>query len=88
MPARATQFMGQALSEGPMDSIIWIGAAISVLGMVGIIYSIFAVARAKRAGLDDEALRKKISRILPINLGALFVSMIGLMMVVVGIFLG
>lgn len=71
-----------------MEIIVWIGAALSVVGLCGIIYSIVAVARAKRANLSDEELRARISKILPINLGALFVSMIGLMAVIIGIMLG
>ena len=67
--------------------LIWIGAALSVLGMVGIIVSIVIVAKAKRAGLEDTEMRARISKILPLNMGALFVSMIGLMMVLVGIIL-
>ncbi len=67
--------------------LIWIGAALSILGLVGIIASIVMVARAKRAGLEDAEMRARISKILPINMGALFVSMIGLMMVIVGIVL-
>ncbi len=71
-----------------MEFVVWIGAALSALGMVGIFYSIFAVARAKRANLPDEELRARISAILPINLGALFISMIGLMAVVLGVMFG
>ena len=68
--------------------LIWIGAALSVLGMIGIVASIIMVARAKKkAKLDDAEMRARISKILPINMGALFVSMIGLMMVIVGIVL-
>ncbi len=67
--------------------LIWIGVALSVLGMVGIIVSIVMVAKAKRAGLEDTEMRARISKILPLNMGALFVSMIGLMMVIVGIIL-
>jgi hypothetical protein len=67
--------------------LIWIGAALSVLGMVGIIVSIVMVAKAKRAALEDTEMRARISKILPLNMGALFVSMIGLMMVIVGIIL-
>lgn len=70
-----------------METVIWIGAALSVIGLVGIGYSIVAVARAKKAGLSDEELRARIARILPLNLGALFVSMIGLMAVIVGVIL-
>ncbi|WP_296432111.1 hypothetical protein [Yoonia sp.] len=71
-----------------MEIIVWIGAALSGLGICGMVYSIVAVARAKRAGLPDEELRARISTILPINLIALFVSMIGLMAVIIGVMLG
>jgi hypothetical protein len=67
--------------------LIWIGAALSVLGVIGIVASIVMVARAKKAKLDDAEMRARISKILPVNMGALFVSMIGLMMVIVGIVL-
>lgn len=70
-----------------MDTLIWIGAGLSLLGLFGILWSIVAVARARRAGLDDATLRARLSRILPLNLGALLVSVIGLMTVVVGILL-
>lgn len=71
-----------------MEIVVWSGAALSAIGIVGIIYSIVAVTRAKRANLPDEELRARISRILPVNLGALFVSMIGLMTVIIGVMLG
>ncbi len=71
-----------------MEYLIWSGAAISCLGLFGIIWSIVAVARARRAGLSDEDLRARLSRVLPVNLGALFLSVIGLMVVVVAIILG
>ena len=71
-----------------MEIVVWIGAALSVIGLCGIVYSIVAVTRAKRANLPDEELRARISGILPINLGALFVSMIGLLAVIVGVMLG
>lgn len=70
-----------------MDLLIWIGAAVTGLGIVGIIYSIVAVARARRSGLDDAGLKARLNRILPVNIGALFVSFLGLMMVVVGVIL-
>ena len=44
-----------------MEIIVWIGAALSVLGICGIIYSIVAVTRDKRANLPDEELRASIS---------------------------
>ncbi|KIN60724.1 hypothetical protein Z945_1703 [Sulfitobacter noctilucae] len=74
-------------STSVFDIIIWSGAAISLLGLIGLIWCILRVSRAKRAKLDDEAMRKVLQSALPLNLGALFLSVIGLMMVIVGIFL-
>ena len=71
-----------------MDGLIWSGAAISCLGLIGLILSIVKVNRARKAGLNDEALRAAVQKVLPLNLGSLFLSVIGLMMVIVGIFLG
>lgn len=71
-----------------MELLVWSGAALSIVGLCGIVWSIVAVVRARKSGLDDEALRARMARILPVNLAALFVSMIGLMMVLVGVILG
>lgn len=71
-----------------MEWLVWIGAAISTIGLVGIVYSIVAVTSAKKAGLDDDALRARLTAILPINIGSLLFSILGLMMVVTGILLG
>lgn len=65
--------------------MIWAGALLTVLGLIGIVYSILQVTRAKRAELSDEDMRARLSKILPINIGALFVSTLGLMIVIVGI---
>lgn len=71
-----------------MQTLIWIGALISLIGMVGIIYCILQVSKAKRAKLNDEDMRAAVQAVVPINMGALFLSVIGLMMVVLGIMLG
>lgn len=70
------------------DVIIWSGAALSLLGVAGLMWCIFRVAKARSAGLSDDALRAVLQSVIPMNLGALFLSVIGLMMVVIGIFLG
>ncbi len=71
-----------------MQSLIWSGAALSVVGLAGLVWCIVTVARARRAGLSDEALRAEVQKVLPYNLGALGLSVIGLMLVILGIFLG
>lgn len=71
-----------------MDILIWTGAAISLIGLLGIVWCILKVAKAKRSGMDDAQLREAVGKIVPLNLGALFLSVIGLMIVILGIFLG
>ncbi len=68
--------------------MIWGGAAVSLTGLAGLVWCILKVARAKRAGLDGDALRAVVQTVLPVNLGAMFLSVIGLMLVVIGILLG
>lgn len=70
-----------------MQTLVWVGAGITVLGLLGVIWSAVAVVRARNAQLEDEALRARMKRILPVNLGAFFLSFLGLMLVVVGVIL-
>lgn len=70
-----------------MGILVVIGAAISLLGLAGIIGCGIAVYRARRAGLDDAAMRARLQKIVAWNLGSLAISTIGLMTVVVGVFL-
>jgi hypothetical protein len=67
-----------------MELLVWIGAAVTLVGFAGIVWSIVAVTKARRQGLDDVALRTRLNGILPLNIGALFLSFLGLMLVVVG----
>ena len=82
------KYAAHCAKDMKMDGLIWSGAAISCLGLVGLILSIIKVNRARKAGLNDEELRAAVQKVLPLNLGSLFLSVIGLMMVIVGIFLG
>lgn len=70
-----------------MEMLVWAGAAVTLLGVGGLVWCIVAVTRARRAGLEDDALKARLQKVVALNLGALFVSAIGLMMVIVGIFL-
>ncbi len=68
-----------------MEFLIWIGAAISLAGLGGIIACIVRTVRARRAGLDDATLRATLKRIVTLNFVALLVSALGLMCVMLGI---
>ncbi|MBE1284083.1 MAG: hypothetical protein GJ676_12305 [Rhodobacteraceae bacterium] len=70
------------------EILVWIGAGLSVLGLIGLVWCIVKVAKARRSNLSDEELRQAVQAVLPYNLGALLLSVLGLMLVVVGIFLG
>lgn len=70
-----------------MEILIWCGAAVSLLGLAGLIWCVLRVWRARRAKLGDDAMRAVLRKVLPVNTGALLLSVLGLMMVVLGIML-
>ena len=70
------------------EMMIWAGAAISVIGMAGIIWCIVRVARSRRAKLAEDDMRAVLQSVIQVNMGALFLSVIGLMLVAVGVILG
>ena len=74
-------------SNTALELLIWAGTAISLAGLVGLIWCILRVSRARRANLPEDQMRDTLRRVIPMNLGALFLSVIGLMMVILGIFL-
>lgn len=71
-----------------MDWLIWIGAAVSVAGLAGLVLCILIVQRARKAGLSDAAMRDQLKKVIPLNMGALLLSVFGLILVVMGIALG
>jgi hypothetical protein len=70
-----------------MEWLVWTGTALAVAGLLALGYCIVAAVAAKRAGLPDPELRSRLARIVSINMGALLLSVLGLMSVVIGVFL-
>ncbi len=70
-----------------MQNLVWIGAAISLSGVLALMWCIFYVLKLRRAELDETTMRARMQKAVIINFAALAVSTVGLMMVVVGIFL-
>jgi hypothetical protein len=70
-----------------MDWLIWIGAAVSLGGVAGLLRCIQLALRARKSGLDNTAMRARLQQIVTFNLAALGVSALGLMLVVMGIIL-
>ena len=70
-----------------MDFLIWGGAVVSFSGLVGLVWCIVKARQAKNAANSEEELNTEIRKLIPWNMGALFLSTIGLMIVIVSIFL-
>ena len=71
-----------------MTFFIWIGSAVSLIGVSAVIWCIVTVRNAQKSDLSDAEIRMVLTQVLPKNMAALCVSMIGLMIVVGGILLG
>lgn len=68
-----------------MEFLVWMGAFVSLVGLIGLVWCIVTVWKAKKAGLGDAELKATIQKVMPLNTGALFLSVLGLMIVVLGI---
>ena len=71
-----------------MTIMIWAGAALAMIGVVGLIWCILLALRAKREGLTGPAMQARLQRVVAWNMGALAISGLGLMLVVIGVILG
>ncbi|MCL4675500.1 MAG: hypothetical protein KJZ59_05645 [Pararhodobacter sp.] len=65
--------------------LMWIGAAVTLAGVGGLMATAFSAWRLRQSGLDDAALRRALQRTVNRNLIALFTAVLGLMMVIIGI---
>jgi hypothetical protein len=70
-----------------MDYVIWGGAALSMIGIFGLVWCIVLAMRAKGSGLPDDQIKARLQHVVALNLGALAISALGLMLVIAGIIL-
>ena len=70
-----------------MELLIWIGTILSILGLFGLFWCIKTVLKAKKSAVSDEELRSSLQKVVPLNMASLFLSAIGLMLVILGIML-
>ncbi len=70
-----------------MDWVIWIGAALTMAGVAGLVWCILLAMRAHKSGLPDDQMKAALQKVVALNLGALMVSALGLIAVVVGVIL-
>lgn len=70
-----------------MGMLVWIGAMVSLLGVIGLVWCVIYVMRLRRAELEDAEMRARMQKAVLVNFAALAVSTLGLMMVIMGIVL-
>ena len=70
-----------------MEWLVWLGAGLTAVGLVIIAYCIASAVRVRRANLPDLETRARLQRIVYLNMGALLISALGLMSVVLGVML-
>ena len=67
------------------DWLIWVGVAVTLVGVAGLVVSGVYALRLRKSGLDEATMRERLRRGVLLNMGALFFSVIGLMLVILGI---
>jgi hypothetical protein len=70
-----------------MDYVIWCGAALSMIGILGLLWCVVLALQARKSGLPDDQMKARLQQIVALNLGALAISALGLMAVIFGIIL-
>lgn len=70
-----------------MEWIIWLGAALTVIGVLMLVYCIVIAVKTRKSALPEEEMKAKLQKVVTLNLGALAISAIGLMAVIFGIVL-
>lgn len=61
--------------------LIWIGAAMSVCGLVGLGYCIREAARIKGAKLQPEEIHTRLKSLVVVNIGSVFLAFMGLALI-------
>lgn len=69
-----------------MDWLLYIGIALTLIGLIGLGLVITRAWKARRDGLTGEAMEARLKGLLPLNLGALALSTLGLILVILGIY--
>ncbi|MEY4873111.1 MAG: hypothetical protein RLZZ563_2441, partial [Pseudomonadota bacterium] len=67
--------------------VIWLGAALSMIGILGLLWCVVLALQARKSGLPDDQMKARLQHIVALNLGALAISALGLMAVIMGIIL-
>lgn len=67
-----------------MDILIPIGSFVALAGVILLGYCILLAVRAKKNATSDADLKARLQKVVALNMGALGLSALGLIMVIVG----
>ena len=70
-----------------VEILVWIGGGLSLAGFFGLLWCVWRVISARRKATNDDELRAVLQGVLPYNMGALGLSVIGLMLIMIGFML-
>ena len=70
-----------------MVVMIWIGAVLSVIGLIGVLWCLRKAAWLRKAELDDATARTEIQRMIFVHMFAIGFAFLGLGLLVTGTFL-
>lgn len=69
-------------------SLVPIGSLLTLAGCAGLVWCGVTAARARSAALDDAEMEAQLQKLVAINLASVACAGLGLMVVVIGLFLG
>ena len=70
-----------------MEALVWIGIALTLLGLAGILWCVWLAVQVRRAAASPEDARARMQRVVALNLAAFLLSALGLGAVVIGLLL-
>lgn len=71
-----------------MGGLVVAGAVLTLAGVAGLVWCVLTAMKARRAGLEGEAMAAVLKRVVVVNMAALALSGLGLMAVVFGLIAG
>lgn len=71
-----------------MGGLVIGGSVLTLAGVVGLAWCVLTAMKARRAGLEGEAMAAVLKRVVVVNMAALALSGLGLMAVVFGLIAG
>ncbi|MEM1151112.1 MAG: hypothetical protein AAGI03_11215 [Pseudomonadota bacterium] len=69
-------------------ALVPLGVALTLAGLAGLGWFIYATARARSAALEEREMKARLSKLLAVNLASVALAALGLMCLIIGLFLG